>query len=379
MFGCDDRGAACFSATERLLARVRRRCFPSHWLRHRALLATQALCLPAFLVAKNGSKFSSEEAFLYSLHRLSYPSRLKVLQLEWQRSPSEQSLMFNEFVATVLARWGHLLRDGWPGALTPENVSRYGHCVTMLLPQWARDLLGPVLPFAFVDGTVWPICAPGGPDFMQWLFWNGKDHVHAVKWQVTELPDGMILFFDGPFNGFTHDARMMTQSKLEDRLRAALAPFDGVAEVSPAVYADKGYASNSVVLPPFKGAAVAGLPLLAQFNAEMSSHRISVGLCSRWAVVWEAERAGARCGVQEGTLPHYSSLSYATRVGHWQDEDQLGISGLRQEEQDLSQRCSGLHAPRCLADKLPHNILSVTGWVPLFLPAAVAGRVSAVG
>ena len=44
--------------------------------------------------------------------------------------------------------------------------------------------------FAFVEGTVRPICRPGTVN--QRLLYNGHKHVHGIKFQSVVTPDGMI-------------------------------------------------------------------------------------------------------------------------------------------------------------------------------------------
>ena len=50
--------------------------------------------------------------------------------------------------------------------------------------------------FAFVDGTVRPICRPGTVN--QRLLYNGHKRVHGIKFQSVVTPDGMIANMYGP-------------------------------------------------------------------------------------------------------------------------------------------------------------------------------------
>ena len=74
-----------------------------------------------------------------------------------------------------LPQWNQFL-------LSPENMQEYANAV---------HRAGAALDncFGFMDGTVRPICRPGHE---QRLVYNGHKRVHALKFQSTSLPNGII-------------------------------------------------------------------------------------------------------------------------------------------------------------------------------------------
>ena len=71
--------------------------------------------------------------------------------------------------------------------------------------------------FGFIDGTVRPVCRPGGR--MQRLIYNGHKRVHASKFQSTAIPNGIIANLYGPVEGKRRDSRMLAMSGLLPKLQ----------------------------------------------------------------------------------------------------------------------------------------------------------------
>lgn len=122
--------------------------------------------------------------------------------------------------------------------------------------------------FGFIDGTVRPIPKP---KHLQSAVYNGKDKVHALKYQSLVTPDGMLQQLAGPWPGSRHDMYAFHKSKLKEFVQALPQRADGTTF---AVYADQGYAaSREVETPYFDGAADA---IHEAINQAMASSRIAV-------------------------------------------------------------------------------------------------------
>ena len=65
--------------------------------------------------------------------------------------------------------------------------------------------------WGFIDGTVRPISRPR---IHQRIVYNGHKRQHALKYQSTTTPNGMIANLYGPIEGKPHDATMMRMSGL---------------------------------------------------------------------------------------------------------------------------------------------------------------------
>jgi hypothetical protein len=132
--------------------------------------------------------------------------------------------------------------------------------------------------FGFLDGTIRPVCKP---QEAQGEFYNGKDRVHALKYQIVSTPDGMIRHLDGPWPGRRHDQHMVTSAPslrgipvLQNwLLQHPRTPY-GTAYF---IYADAGYSTAPCIETPWPDGA---------FNLEHEAYNQAMA-ASRIAVEWE--------------------------------------------------------------------------------------------
>ena len=122
--------------------------------------------------------------------------------------------------------------------------------------------------FGFIDATVRPIPKP---TYLQSAVYNGKDKVHAIKYQALVTPDGMLHQLAGPWPGSRHDMHMLHKSKLRDYVAGLPSRPDGTSFV---VYADQGYAQSPEVETPFFDGATNAFH--EAINQAMASSRIAV-------------------------------------------------------------------------------------------------------
>lgn len=117
----------------------------------------------------------------------------------------------------------------------------------------------------FVDGTARPICRPS---INQRIYFSGHKRVHAVKYQAVMCANGVICELDGPFPGHRHDAGMLRESALYEKLER-LVQGGGYT-----IYGDPAYPLRPLLMRPYAGASLT----LQQrrFNAGMSTVRQAV-------------------------------------------------------------------------------------------------------
>jgi hypothetical protein len=131
--------------------------------------------------------------------------------------------------------------------------------------QIMRNIIG------FIDATVRPCCRP--VHFQQDVY-NGKDCVHALKFQTVMMADGIIAHLSGPWSGRRHDTYIFQNSELPNALAdLPRMPAEDGGELM-ALYADPGYALSARIFMPYPDGRSDALH--AAFNRSMSSNRIAV-------------------------------------------------------------------------------------------------------
>ncbi|ETV89785.1 hypothetical protein H310_15385, partial [Aphanomyces invadans] len=73
---------------------------------------------------------------------------------------------------------------------------------------------------------------------------------HALKYQAVTPPDGIIVHLHGPKPGSRHDAYLLAQSGLVEKLQRVLV----VSGTRYVIYGDPAYGINDVIVSGFNGA-----------------------------------------------------------------------------------------------------------------------------
>ena len=118
--------------------------------------------------------------------------------------------------------------------------------------------------WGFIDGTVRGICRP--KSYQQSVF-NGHKRIHALKFQSIVAPNGVIVDLFGPIEGRRHDAALLNESNLLERM-------DIETLHNYAVYGDPAYPLRPNLIVPFRAGALT--PEQLDFNGTMSRVRESV-------------------------------------------------------------------------------------------------------
>lgn len=231
-------------------------------------LLVEVALLPEVVVSYAGDSAPLLTAFLCLCMKYAWPTRLGTMTEMFGKGASWISRITKALRELLFNKFHHALRN--PRVLTAEELKTFAAAV--------ERISGVDVCFGFLDGTVRPVCKPQDA---QGELYNGKDRVHALKYQIVSTPDGMIRHIDGPWPGRRHDQHMVTSAPslagmpvLQDwLLKQPRTPY-GTAYF---IYADAGYSKLPGIEVPWPDGA---------FNLEHEAYNQAMA-ASRIAVEWE--------------------------------------------------------------------------------------------
>ncbi|XP_075539760.1 uncharacterized protein LOC142574599 [Dermacentor variabilis] len=209
--------------------------------------------------SSQGVTVSAEEALLMGLRRLAYPNRWWDLEPLFGRHASAMSSIVSVLFNHIDSSFGHLLDDlnnhSWLRLSDLEDFSKAVYDRgTPLRNCWG-----------FVDGTARPICRPS---VNQRVYFSGHKRHHALKYQAVMCANGIVCQLDGPYEGHRHDAGILRDSGLYEKLERL------VQGNSYCIYGDPAYPLRPLLMRPYAGAALTRQQEL--FNKQMSTVRQAV-------------------------------------------------------------------------------------------------------
>ena len=148
----------------------------------------EALGIPNRFVCPQGTTSDGIEELCAVLRRFTYPCRYSDLIPRFGRPVPELSMLTHVVVDFIYNQHGHRISRWNNTLLNPDQLETYANAIHL-----KGAALGNCV--GFVDGTVRPICRPGG---LQRSVYNGHKRVHALKFQSVALPNGMIGHLFGP-------------------------------------------------------------------------------------------------------------------------------------------------------------------------------------
>ncbi|KAJ0404081.1 hypothetical protein P43SY_000865 [Pythium insidiosum] len=98
------------------------------------------------------------------------------------------------------------------------------------------------------------------------MLYNGHKRVHALKFQMVVMSNGLIVSLTGPVEGRRHDVALLNMSNIASHMKEH---FPGYC-----LYGDPAYPIKSWLVAPFKGSSLTRRQ--ERFNSSMSSMRVSV-------------------------------------------------------------------------------------------------------
>ena len=183
--------------------------------------------------------FSGDEIVLISLTRMAYPSRWSdVMKVFPSRKRWELGRAFYWFINFMVYKWGYLVlnnREFWKPYLPqcaeaireklanlPNESYRQHHPSTYKPGRFCIAM--------FIDNTISAMCSVGGgpitgdeqaprvPKEVQQAWWTGWKKLHGLKWQTTDLPNGMNFEVRGPVSLRHNDNYTLDRSDIEEKL-----------------------------------------------------------------------------------------------------------------------------------------------------------------
>lgn len=213
--------------------------------------------LPEKIILENRCVVKKVDALCMFLARMAYPNRLVQLEAFFNRPKTTVSMTIKEVLNFLFDKFGDKLVN-----LNQEWIESRRQIYADAIHNKGSPLTNV---FAFIDGTVRPICRPVR---FQKVTYNGHKRIHALKFQSIVTPDGMIANLYGPMEGRRHDCALLKESGIQEAFENANwldrdgAPF--------AIYGDPAYPVRDWVLAPFRNAQN---PQEVLFNKCMSSVR----------------------------------------------------------------------------------------------------------
>ena len=242
------------------LATLDDKSFVSHFRfeKHEVHTIIAALGLPEYIKSSERDKGSAVEVFCLMCMKWAYPTRFCSLIRTFGRSAPGMSRLIKALRILLYERYSNALRN--PAPLSAAQCATYAAAI--------ECKCGMPVVVGFIDGTVREICKPV---VLQGPLYNGKDRIHALKYQAINTPDGTIRHLAGPYPGSRHDQFMLHESGILDWMSKFPALPLGV---NPVIYADAGYSITPGIEVPYHDAEINAQH--AAYNNAMSSARISI-------------------------------------------------------------------------------------------------------
>ena len=169
----------------------------------------EKLQIPNEMTCSNRLKISGIESLCILLKRFAYPTRLGDMVHMFGRPVPQISMVATDMTDFMYGMYGHKLTNLNQPWLAPDKLEQYAQAI--------HDVGAPLTNcWAFVDGTVRPICRPG--EFQRIVF-NGHHRVHALKFQSIATPNGLVANMYGPVEGRRHDSGILRDSNIYPQLQ----------------------------------------------------------------------------------------------------------------------------------------------------------------
>eukprot|EP00033_Pygsuia_biforma_P005605 GCRY01006191.1.p1 GENE.GCRY01006191.1~~GCRY01006191.1.p1 ORF type:complete len:384 (+),score=7.06 GCRY01006191.1:425-1576(+) len=214
--------------------------------------------LPEYVVTPNRCRIPRIEAMALVLRRLSYPNRWCDLVSLFSRKDAVLSAAFKQTVGILHDKCKHLCLFDFERIR--NDVNRFCE---------ANREKGSPLPmcFGFVDGTFRRSCRP---TYNQRVAFSGHKRLHGIKFQGVSTPNGIIQEMYGPVPAHRHDARILRESGLLEKLKNNC-ELNGEWVY---LYGDPAYPNRPFLIRPYTGHHLTAEQ--NAFNYRMSKVRQSV-------------------------------------------------------------------------------------------------------
>ena len=235
----------------------------------------KALGIPKWVVTRNQDACHCDLAFIMLLYKLSWPRRQIDFAQVFGGNGARTMRICNALTVFLYQRFQRKIQSLDRARMTDEYI------LWMCQVQYAKHNTAPHV-WGFIDATVRPCCRPV---HFEEAIYNGKDRVHAIKFQTIVSVDGIICHCNGPWSGRRHDSYIYKRT-LPPVLHELPVIEVGSTMTPVAVYADPGYFLTTRILMPFPDGREC--PTHHAFNVIMSRKRITVEWgYSRVVALWK--------------------------------------------------------------------------------------------
>jgi hypothetical protein len=159
----------------------------SHAQMDRVVLGLLSVGFPKVVKTRARDSCPLHEAMCMLCMKYAWPTRLGSMVKVFGCSVSKLSRVVSAMRRLLYNAFVHALNH--PGDLTLRELERFSAAIE------AKSGIGGRFIFGFVDGTVRSIPKPS---HLQSAVYNGKDRVHALKYQSVVTPDGISWPAPGP-------------------------------------------------------------------------------------------------------------------------------------------------------------------------------------
>ena len=231
------------------------------FLKNDVYLLKELLQIPDRITCPNRAVVSGIEALCILLKRYAYPIRLGDMVATFGRPVPQLSMVATEMTNMLYNMYNHKLTSFQQSWLAPACLKSFADAIhaagAPLTNCWA-----------FVDGTVRPICRPGE---LQRVVFNGHHRVHALKYQSIACPNGLIANLYGPVEGRRHDSGMLADSGIYQHMQRFCHAPNGTPLC---IYGDLAYPLRPQLQAPFRNVTINQQQIA--YNRAMSRVRIGV-------------------------------------------------------------------------------------------------------
>jgi hypothetical protein len=233
---------------------------------------SSALCIPDVIRTSEGDKCDGIDALCMLCCYYAFPLRRYEMIKKFGTSLSRLSRLIGTLRDMLFNKFYKGMSN--PKQLSAERLQTFARAI--------EDKCGVPHIFGFIDATVRPTAKP---EVLQSLVYNGKDRVHALKYQMLCTPDGIMRHVSGPYCGSRHDQHLVHKSEVLSWVLRHPKTDDGHTYC---IYADAGYAIAPGLMRPFADAEI-NIPHKA-FNDVMTSVRVCVewefgDIVKHWAML----------------------------------------------------------------------------------------------
>jgi nuclease HARBI1 len=190
--------------------------------------------IPGRMQLGNGSWVNGEEAMLSTIYRFSHSDSLQSIVNIFGRDYSLWSRVFLWMIKYLYDNFRHLLHNNLD--YFEHKFQDYNNAISRRIMKNGEEMNGRIkYTIGFVDAKKCVICKPKG--LIQELFYNRHKQVHCFKIQTFVGPDGLYMDVSKPYPGARHDAIILADSNLNEKL--ANTQYGNRTQYT--FYADKGY------------------------------------------------------------------------------------------------------------------------------------------